>query len=772
MIKQVLKNSFTYKNNNNVWVIYEYLGNNSFTDNELLELSDFLSQNNMFSEFIIVNYKWVKKYYISFYLWEVWWANNFNNYNSKTFFDRYNYMINIKPKIEKLSIFEDGARIRETDLKIYNLEKEKESDYRKDLLKTLKYKREPVRNYLLKENFSIYMRNMLSGTDYQRYIFNNEFHNNINYEFNSLEQEIFDVWLKFMTWSKYFIFPFYLKWKEQKSWDFTYQELDFNEITSWFLDKNIITEKEQKWRDILAYVYKISLKPTQVAADIKNNKVVLEWNSTSFDLESVNDKRNLFFEFQNSVFLYTKRPDIQRIIKDFDMKLWTKLELIQSDIPKDFNPQYLSHNKFSDAYHVWHLRNLSSILWALKEYYPEKDNGMLLWREYFSNNFFKFNFFDMAWKDPEWNLTINANWIINWTSWAWKTYIAMERLFKQNNKDQVLVFDNLWNFAKMYNKLSIEEKSKVNLLEYWYKFPNFIWKLKMENLSIKQDLLYKIILWVKSDLISENKEMIRAIINNYLKNNVGWYFKLSLFREYIENKSINDSFSVDNKRLILHKIDWMNSILWTILDNENDFNSEILKNQKVILSYWELMNSPDPDFKYFMLEIILKLVQWYLAFKNEISDENVSERYTMTLFDEAHNVIWKNTALDEIFKSFVKEIRNYKANIILITQLYDDIPAYLRNIMNFFIILDPLNWESFKKDSMIAKKDNDNWVENTWKRNIIFNNFEAPLARIIEEYQRDAKLVNEEKIEPKDALRFCIFWYKYTDSYYILNTKL
>jgi len=57
MIKSIQKNSILYKNNNNIGLLYEYLGNNSFSDAELFELGDFLQQNDLYSEFLILNYK-------------------------------------------------------------------------------------------------------------------------------------------------------------------------------------------------------------------------------------------------------------------------------------------------------------------------------------------------------------------------------------------------------------------------------------------------------------------------------------------------------------------------------------------------------------------------------------------------------------------------------------------------------------------------------------------------------------------------------------------
>lgn len=771
MYKSIQRNSILYKNTNNVWIIFEFLWNNAFSDLELLELWDFLQQNQLLMEFIIQNINGVKKYFVSFYKWEIGWANNYNTYNSKKFYQTYNEISNLLPRIKELKIFK--GKIQEVDLKLYKLDKEWNSEYRKDLLKKLKFNPVEVKNMILQKNFSSYVQNMLKNTDYQKYIYNQDYYNSMNFEFNAVDQENFETALKFMIWNRYFIFPFYFKWITNKSWDYEFQELSFQELTNFF-DKYVTTEKETTGRDILSYEYKISIRPTNnVSANPATNKVLIDGQGSKFDLTSVNDSRNMFFEFQHSIFLYTKRPDIQKIIKNFWDNFWTKIELVQTDIPKDFNPQYMSHNKFVDAYHIWHIKNIKWIIENLKEYLPARDDGMWIWKEYFSNNDFQVNFFDLSWKEPwTWNLIINANGLVVWGSGSWKTYIVENRIFKRNNKDQVIVFDNMDNFSSMFNKMTKEEKDFHNiwLFEYWNTFPNIIWKIKSHNVTWKQSILQELLMWLDEQLDSSNREMIKANINTYLQNSIWGFFKLDLFRSFIENKKVDELFSFSQKSLLLNKIDALSSTLKNILNNEVDFETEIFKYQKVVISYWNLKKEAVEQEFYFILWILLNLINWYLKVKRLLWVDNPKNKYpyTMILYDEAHNVINKTKKLDNIFINFIREIRNYRSNIVVISQWYHDFQQIVLRNLNFFIILDTDNWEAFLKDKQWTNISEE-WLES--KMQLLFQNFNKPLEIIKMNYQRDKALVEEWKISTKDQSRFCTFFRNDTWQLFVINTK-
>jgi hypothetical protein len=52
------------------------------------------------------------------------------------------------------------------------------------------------------------------------------------------------------------------------------------------------------------------------------------------------------FEMQHSLFFYSKRPDIQNLLVNFDKIFGTSIELTTAEISKEFNPMYLSHNRF------------------------------------------------------------------------------------------------------------------------------------------------------------------------------------------------------------------------------------------------------------------------------------------------------------------------------------------------------------------------------------------------------------------------------------------
>lgn len=771
MLKSIQRNSLLYKNTNNVWLVYEFLGNNAFSDEDLFELGDFLHQNQVTAEYMVLNYRWVKKYYVSFFQWETWYANNYSNYNWDLFYSRYHSMINLKPWLHKLKIFTWG-KLKEVDLKLYNLENKSIWPSNRDkILKELGYEKEKVRNYLLWENFWLFMDNLLISkwNEYKKFLYDKLYIKNLNFDFYSTDQEIFDSTLNFLTWSKFFIFPFYLKWRNSKVWDMSYQELDFNEMMSRFLDPNIMVSTKDTWKDLVGYLYKVSIKPTQnVSIDKPNKKVSYSWVSSMFDFNSVWDNKNMFFEYQHSMFLYTKRPDIQWLIWKFDSDFWTSIELETTAFPRDFNPQYLNHNKFWNAYHVWHLKNIQNVMASLKEYYPPMKDGMNLWKEYFSNNEFKINFFDLAWKDENnnWNLTTSCNTIIYWNTGAWKTFFVENKIWNTNTTDQLIAFDNLDNFSKSYHSMpEWPKKEAINLFEYWSTFPNIIWEVTEENLANKQEILVKVILWTKAHEVSDlNKTILTAQINNYLKTIIWLKFKLTLFIEWVKLLDLT-YITLEQKNFIIQKLDWMNATLVSILNNEHFFDEEMAKKQKVIFSYSQLTDSVDTENTYFTLSLLLRLVRWYLSNKSKKSANELKYRYTMVLFDEAHNVIWKNDVLDDDIKTFMKEMRNRKAQMTLLTQNYWDIPPHLRFLVKIFILLDPDNYKEFKDE----KASKEIGVESILDRT--FYNFRPALENIVSNYRADEEAVKAKKMKEKDRNRFCVFTNMMNESMYILDTK-
>ena len=767
MLKNIQRNWLLYRNVNNSWLLYEYLWNNSFVEDDIFALWDFLHQNKIFAEIYVLNYKWTKKYYISFYNWEEWAANNYKNYSSEVFYSRYQQIVNIRPLINKLVL--TNGKLKEVDLKLYNLDSKEDLVSNKDtLLKKFKYSRKVFRPYLLKENFWLYMDNLLSWKeDYEKFLYNKLYVKNLNFDYYNTDQEIFDSTLNFLTGSKFFLFPFYLKWKSTKVWDMSYQELDFNEIMSKFLDKNVMNNNKETGKDLLWYLYKVSIKPIQsVSVDKKTSKVVYEWVSSMFDLKSVNDNKNMFFEFQHSMFLYTKRPDIQHLISDFDKLFWTNIELITNAFPNEYNPQYLSHNKHSGSYHVWHLKNITNFLTVLKEYLPPQKNGMLLWKEYFSNNEFKVNFFDMAWKDEDWNLLSNCNTIIYWNSGAWKTYFLTNKLWNQNKKDQMIVFDNMDNFSKLYNNMEDwEEKDSINLFEYWSDFPNLIWKITDENLAYKQEVLLMILLGKNENSIDENnKTALSSILNEYLQKTNWTYFKIENFIKWLKVYNL-DELTKEQKMFIVQKLKSINHTMFKILNNDKSFDEEIYKKQKIIFSYSKLSDSTDQEYTLFILSLLLRLVRWYLSWKNKIPDNEVKQRYTMVFFDEAHRVLNKSDRLDDDVKTFLKEMRNRKAQMTLITQNFDDISTSLRFLSKIYILLDPDNYWEFKKYKL-------EWGEK-WKLATTFENFENSIEVIKQRFVEDQADVDKWILDEKDRTRFCVFvnLLNNSDSIFILNTQ-
>jgi len=771
MLKSVNKNSLLYKNVNNVWLVYEYLGNNSFSEDELFELWDFLQQNNLMMEFHILNYKGTKKYYVSFFLGEVWYSNNYSNFKNDDFHLRYHTILNLKTVIETRLWLFSRWRLKPTEMKLYNVEKKQEwKSHREILLKQLWYNREKVRNYLIGENFWLFLENLLywiDGEEYKRYIYNKMYLKQMNFEFYNTDQEIFDSTLNFLTGSKFFIFPFYLKGKNTRVGNLSYQELDLNSIVSGFLDNNVMNWNKDTSKDLVGYLYKVSIKPTQsVSVDPNKNRVTYNGISSEFDLKSVWDNKYMFFEFQHSMYFYTKRPDIQALMTSFTDTFQSIIDLDSVPFPRDFNPQYLSHNKFWAAYHIWHLQNIFNIATWMKEYLPPMKDGMLLWKEHFSHNDFKVNLFDLAKKDADWNLETSCHSCIIWNTGAWKTYFTYHKIWKKNKKDQLIVFDNMDNFSKEYNKMPDgPEKDSINLFEYWEDFPNVIWNITNVNLGHKQEILLNLILGAKNEMTDADITALRAVINTHLKQLVWNTFSLDRFVEWVRN--FNPDYLTDlQKKLILAKLDWMNETIKRILNNTRSFDNEIYKKQRIIISYSKLTDGADEENKFFMLAILLRLIRSYLAQKNAIPNDKVNYRYTMILYDEAHKVLNKNPRLDNEVLEMLREIRNRKAQMTLITQFYSDLAKVVWTI-KFFVLLDPESYEAFREDH--ASKDPN--IESQFDRT--FRNFTHSILWIIEKYKKDADKIDRWLMESKDRMRFCVVANKIheADSMYILDTR-
>ena len=192
----------------------------------------------------------------------------------------------------------------------------------------------------------------------------------------------------------------------------------------------------------------------------------------------------------------------------------------------------------------------------------------------------------------------------------------------------------------------------------------------------------------------------------------------------------------------------------------------MFKKQKVILSYGELLRWQDKDMGYFLLEMLLILVEWYLARKNKMTTEKAKFRYTMVLYDEAHNVIWKTKTLDIIFEKFIREIRNKKASITLISQNYLDFSEKIHWMIKFYVLLDPQNYQFFKKAN---SNSTEGWDMTKIERT--FYNFWPSLEAISDKYEEDKKLVENEKMKEIERTRFCVFANMHANALYILNTR-
>jgi len=756
MLKTIQRNWELYKNTNNIWVLYEYFWNNTFTKQDIYELSDFIHQNKVFFELLILNVRWTKKYYVSFFYWEPWYSNNINNYDPVLFNTRYNNMLNLKPKIEKLKVFE--WKFKDTNLKLYTFNEDWDNlNYLDKSINSngLKYDEKSFNLSLLKKYFPAYVNKSMGNYDYKDFVLQTFYQKNTNFDFFNIDQAIFEPVLNFIAWNDFFLFPFYYSWLNQKTWIMEYQQLNITDDIM-FLDQTL-------WQDYDIYLKKVSLSPKTwgIVTDKKENYVVIEWTKSYFPLEDIWDNQNMFFEVNHSLFLYTKKPDVSNFLNDFNKKFWTQILLKPKKVSKEFNEMYLSHNVFEQIYHYWHIQNLSWIMKLTKEYMQPNKRWTYIWNEYFSNNELELNLFDIVWLDPsDWTLADKANGFIIWDSWSWKTFFA-KNFVERNKTEQIIVFDNMMNFEQMVNE---KNSHLYNIMRYWPQFPNLIWKINLENLAIKQWLLYKIVIWHSTEISWELKETIRWICNIYMETAIWSMFNLNMFLEYV--KTLDESLiSTNDKRVFINKILWLNSNLKAILNNSYDIFDEFLLKQKIILSYQELTKEWT-DSRNFILSILLDSVMSYLMDKRKLTDEEKKFPYTIIMVDEAHNMFNWNVTLEFSLNKAVREIRNYRAAFIAISQQFWDFhlstltePDAFYDQTTFHFVLSPNQWDRYVKH-----------YSDKWKKDLVFSNLSNQVAKISEKYAEDAKLEAEWKLKwPRT--RFCIFWYKTWNWYYIVNTN-
>ena len=755
MIKSVSRNGELYKNTNNIWVIYEYYGNNSFTESDVFELWDFIQQNKCFYELFILNVYWIKKYYISFFYGEPWYANNINNYDPVAFNNRYNEILNLKPKIEKLKMFE--WKIVETNLKLYSFGKDWDNlDYLEKAIHSnwMNFDEKSFNTSLLKNYFPEYVKKNIGNSDYRNYILQSFYQKDTNFDFFNVDQAIFEPVLNFVAWNEFFLFPFYYSGITQKTGIMEYQTLNLTDDII-FLDTNI-------GNDYDIYLKKISISPKigWISVDKKDDYVVVDWGKSHFSVSDIGDNQNMFFEINHSLFLYTKKPDVSTFLSDFIQKFWTQIVLKPKKVSKDFNEMYLSHNSFEQIFHYGHIKNIAGIMKLTKEYMKPNKRWASIWREYFSNNEIDLNLFDVVGVDPsDGNLASNANWFIIGTSGSWKTFFA-KKFVNDNKTDQIIVFDNMRNFEDMVNDWN---KDTYNIINYDLNFPNIIGKVTTANISVKQSLLYKIISGVNTEISWELKETIRWICNIFMESILWDKFKLYDFIEYVKTLWL-DKITENDKRVFLNKVLWLNSTIKHILNNDKDIFDELLRKQKIILSYPELAKESDES-KFFMLSVFLDTVVNYIADKKRINDSEKKYRNTIIVFDEAHNIIKWDQNLESSLANAVRQVRNYYSSFILISQTFNDFilktqPAQdiIYSQTSFHFVLSPDQWELYKNHYA--------WIDTGWKRVTVFTNIWPQVDKIAEMYTQSAKQANEGW-----RTRFCIFGYITWNAYYIVNTN-
>jgi len=754
MLKSISRNWELYKNMNNVGIIYEFFWNNAFTQADIFELWDFIQQNKVFFEILILNVRWTKKYYATFFYGEPWYANNINNYDPVLFNNRYNDILNLKPKIEKLKIFEN--KIVDTNLKLYSFWKESDNlEYLDKSINSngLKYDEKSFNLALLKKYFPDYVDKSIWSMDYKDYILQTFYQKDTNFDFFNVDQSIFEPVLNFITWNEFFLFPFYYAGITQKTWDMEYQILNITDDVL-FLDSTV-------WKDCDIYLKKISFSPKGgwIVSDTNDNYVVVDGTKSHFPIRDIEDSQNMFFEINHSLFVYTKKPDVSWFLTDFNQKFWTQIILKPKKVSKEFNEMYMSHNNFEQIYHLWHIKNLSWIMKLTKEYMKPNKRWALIGYEYFSNNELSVNLFDIVWIDPsEWTLADKANGFGIWDSWSWKTFF-FKKFMRDNTTDQIIVFDNMANFEQMVNE---SNNHIYNVMKYWPNFPNLIGKISTNNISEKQWLLYKIVIWPNTEISGELKESIRWICNLFMEKSLWSMFNLNSLVSYV--KTLDDTIiSADNKRVFINKIMWLNTNMKAILNNDKDLFSEFLLKQKIILSYADLAKE-SLESKNFVLSILLDSVVNYLSDKRLLKDEEKKFKYSIMLIDEAHNMINEDRNLEGSLGAAVRQVRNFFASVFLISQQFWDFymktlpePNTIYSQTSFHVILSPNQWHSYTKH-----------YSDWGKKTLIFNNLKPQIEKIEEMYNDDAK--NEDQLK-RERTRFCVFWYTTGNAYYIVNTN-
>lgn len=764
MIKSILRNGDVYKNTNNVGVVYEYIGNNAFTETDIKELWDFIQQNNVFFELLILNVRWFKKYYITFFYGHAGYGNNLNNFDPAVFDENYNKIVNLKPKIEKLEIF--NKKILETNLKLYTFGKE--ADNLEYLIENVQkngmnYREEEFHNMLTEKYFSSFVDSSIWNQDYRNYVLQTFFRKDTNFSFFNVDQAIFEPVLSFVSGNEYFLFPFYYSGINQKVGAMEYQTLDVTKDIM-FLDSHL-----GKFYDI--YLKKISIAPKMsgIAIDKWSNAVAVNGTSSFFPLDKINDDQDMFFEINHSLYLYTKKPDVSEFLADFNKEFGTETILKAKKIAKEFNEMFLSHNVFEDICHIWHIQNIMSLMKLTKEYRKPNPNGAFIWREYFSNNAMEINLFDIVWVDPSsGTLWEKANGFIIGTSGSGKTFFSKK--FVQNiKKEQVIVFDEIQNFEKMVND---SNRHQYNVIQYGDNFPNLIGRITSSNAAEKQGLLYKLVVGLNTELPGTLKESIRGIVNHYIEKNIGTMFKFSRFEEYC--KTIDGSIlSESDKRVFIAKLMGLSATLKRILNNDFDLMEAFSDKQKIIISYARL-KSEGNDVQFFIVANLIEAVRNYIKEKHFLPHEQVKFKNTIIMIDEANLIMGKTLELDLIINDVVRTIRNYNGAIICIAQMlwdfyFSQLPSAqdaFYSQTSFHWILSPDEWEKYVE--MYGQRNEKN------KR--IFENIAPQTSLLWDKFREWAKKEEDARLKGLDLTkikrdRFCVFGYNSGNSYYIINTN-
>ena len=782
-----MKKSIKYTENNiiennvNLWVVYKFNGNNSFSKEDIYLLVDFLIREWLFWEVIFQKINNTMHYYISIFYGKKWYANDVNQIDIKEKRKYFTNLLNNIPEFKDLKLVKDKWEI-EWALKLLSLDRKGVSN--KDVIETYfdkkislqKQKNNPTflrDNFskYIKEDYSKYIDSILSG-DYnllkEKVIYDFDKRNWDLPSFSSESVNTMKILNNYLLDHK-FIYPYLLVFKNKNRGKISYQHLKINELISFLNSK---TGLDKKVND---YIFKISFtgdnsvtlnKKGDNETEIihKGNNTL--WNNKFFNIDSDN---NIFLEYTFSLFLWVKKWNIADFLIDFKNKFQNDYYLKWYSEPSA-NEFVLSHNSFEWLNAKGSYLNLKEVFENIKEFPEVNKWGEYYGREYFSNNIIQLDDFQLVWKWAEWLPNADITTAILWQKWAWKTYITKKMFL--SNKNQ-----NCFLLTPVNNTVTeiADKNDDVLVLEFDDNFPNIIGIIWEGEVLKAQKITLFNVLFSTIKIEEEKKTIIEQIIWNFLNENRGKMFNINNFHKFIEKYREKGKFS--------DIIEIMDSIVL------NNLNESMLTSEKVLLDFikgykkvifW-VESGWDNNAERVKGSIVLNAIKIYIIsqYKHVKSKEDHDKIPDYMIYIDEFNVFtkyawdsdWDQTAKQtstmfyNSISEFIRVNRNKKTFFKLITQYMSDfnykwLEDWTDKIINNFLILKSEQYSEF-----IWKFRNDKTIFPTRE---FRENFENTAGHIIQEV---VKQENDKNL--KDSwknLRFAIIYRKDTQKYYFINT--